>query len=306
LRPSHENRAADGPSLSDPVTCGEDLAFNSRRAMELAPRFCGTCEDHHLLSPVRRLAVDAGNQGVEIDRPRLFEIIAGLINRNGKVDGHSIDIVIAGSVDTALLASCAHAAHAASGGAFSRVRFTVLDLCRTPLELCREFAARHDLPFTTDAVNLLETENVYPADILLNHSLFRYLPFDRHVATLQKLGSWLKPDGRIVFSTSIKPAEHGDTDFARRSGDFDRIRDKVRAGVIQIHEPEEAFYARFRRYLDSHAATEFESSAAVRKLFAAAGMKAESFEELSRSAQLRNGGSAVRRRVVAVIRMGTE
>jgi hypothetical protein len=291
------------PLLSDPITCGEDLAYNARRAMELAPRYCVNCNDHHMLVPAKRLADRPGSSGLNIDRPRVFEIIAGLVRERSGADRPIVDIVIAGSVDTGALATCAHAAWLGAGEAVSRVRFTVLDLCRTPLELCREYAARHDLMVKTEAVDLLEVAGGYPADIVFHHSLFRFLPSGAHVATLRKLAGWLKPGGRIIFSMSLKPPDYKQSDVARRSHRLDLIRQNVESGVIEIDEPREAFFARFQPYAEAavQGKSEFDSPDAVRRLFTAAGMPLLSFEELSRVESLGGGRTIVRQRVLAVV-----
>jgi hypothetical protein len=267
--------------LSDPVSCGEDLAYNARRAMELAPLYCGDCEDYHYLSPARRLAAGPGKAGIEADRPRLFQLIADHVIAQGKVSGEAIDVVIAGSNDTGLLSTCAHAALSATSDASSRVRFTVLDRCQTPLLLCAEYAARHGIVLKADAVDLVETENRYPADILLHHSLLRFLPLDRRVAVLRKFAGWLKPGGRIIFSTSIKPSVLKDAEFSRRARKLELVREKIEAGVLTITEPLEAFNDRVDRLLRSaEGMTEFEDPDMVRELFSTAGMTIISFEEI--------------------------
>jgi hypothetical protein len=294
----------DRPDLGDPATCGEDLSYNARRAMELAPIYCGHCLNYHFLSPAKRVAGGVSRSGVSADRTSMVEIMAGLVTDAGKRDRQAVDVVIAGTVDTGILATCAHATFARARDVSSRVRFTVLDLCRTPLELCREFAVTHGVDLVTDAVDLVETENVYPADVLVHHSLFRYLPADQHVATLRKFVSWLKPGGRLVFSMTIHPRAEMKDDVARRNRRLELIREQVEAGSLAVNEPKEVLYSRFQNYLEltMDEKAEFRSSDAVRRLFAEAGIPVESFDEVFRADVAQEDRPLKQHRVLAVLK----
>jgi SAM-dependent methyltransferase len=271
----------DRPDLFDPATCGEDLSYNARRAMELAPIYCGACLNYHFLSPAKRLAGGAKGYGVKADRTGIVEIIAGLVAEAGMRD-RQVDIVIVGTVDTGILATCAHAAFARARDVSSRVRFTVLDLCPTPLELCKDFAAMHGISLATDAVDLVATEKSYPADIVVHHSLFRFLPAEKHVATLRKFVGWLKPGGRLVFSMTIHPTTDISDDLARRHHRLELIRKQVEAGGLEPSEPREILYSRFKNYLEltTEEKSEFRSSDAVRQLFVDADVPVVSFDEV--------------------------
>ena len=296
---SQPNSDEENLSLSNPATRGEDLAKYGQRTMELAPIYCGDCENLHLLQPSKRAANRAAK--TEVDASYLMDVIGRLVADRGT--SGPIDIVVAGSADTRLLSTCAHAAFVNAREAFSRVQFTVLDRCRTPLEICRVYAEQHGLPLTIDAVDLTETNNSYPADILFQHSLFRFLPRDRHVATLKKFRDWLKPGGRMIFSTSVKPPRSTDRLAAFRSRSFGRLTEKVDAGSINFDEPRENLDIRVGRHLKSADANkaEFENLDMVRQLFASAGMSIESLKEISQIAQLEDGQQVTRERVVAVL-----
>jgi SAM-dependent methyltransferase len=292
------------PDLFDPATCGEDLSYNARRAMELAPVYCGRCLNYHFLSPAKRVAGGSSGYGIKADRSALIEIIAGLLAEAGKRHRQVVDVVVIGTVDTGILAICAHAAFARARDVSSRVRFTVLDLCRTPLELCKEFAVTHGLNLVTDAVDLVETENVYPADIVVHHSLFRYLPADKHVATLRKVVGWLKPGGRLVFSMTINTTTDVADDLARRNRRLDLIRQQVEAGSLAVNEPEAVLYSRFKNYLEltMEEKSEFRSSGAVRQLFVDAGIPVVSFDEVSEADIGQKDRRLAHHRVVAVLK----
>src|SRR5262245_40257846 len=140
--------AAAGAPLSDPHSCGEDLDYNLLRATQIGPTLCGPCADYHVLFPARRLTGRVN--GLETDRPDLIATVGREVAARAAAGRPAIDILIAGSADTGVLATCAHAAFAAAPDAIASVRFTVLDLCGTPLELCRDFAARHRLTFARE------------------------------------------------------------------------------------------------------------------------------------------------------------
>jgi hypothetical protein len=295
----------DCDNLSDPATCGEDLAYNAKRAMELAPNYCGRCEDYHFLAPIRRFANEGDGSGIGGDRQRLIRLVSGCIEQ-AESNKQAIDVVVAGAVDTGTLATCAHAASTRTVETFSRVRYTVLDICRTPLELCREYALRHNLRLTTQLVDLVESDDVYQADVLLHHSLFRFLDPDSHVATLRKLSRWLKPGGRMIFSMSIDSTASDDLNEAYRRSNVERIWKSIESGTVEINEPENIFRSRIQSYLDRNRrnAAGFRNSRMLREMIEAAGIPILSFEEKSRLISLVDGATAPRLRVLAVLGTG--
>ena len=129
-----------------------------------------------------------------------------------------LDIVIAGSADTGAPATVAHAVALLGDEALQRCRFTVLDLCPTPLLLCKHFAQEHGLDFAYEAVDLTAPGKTFPADIIVMHSVFRLIQSRLQPAVLEELGSWLKPGGSMVFSNRIKSASSEETqaDLATR------------------------------------------------------------------------------------------
>jgi hypothetical protein len=286
------------PALADPTSCGEDIARNAELVFELAPRLCRGCEDYHLLVPLRRMANRFS--GVSVDRPKMIDIVKQLAASRG--DG-PIDVLIVGSADSGLLATCAHAAQRAGEGTLRRTRFTILDRCETPLELCRDFARRHDLALTTEAVDLVTTTRVHAADIIVHHSLFNHLPPESRVDVLRKLGWWLKPGGRIVFASSINSSAERKYGRSRRTEVNDLVLSMIESGAIRPPESKGRLQARLGNNLDriERLHPDDYSTDQLRDLFVAAGLHVASFERIVREIAMPSGRSFVRERVMAVL-----
>jgi hypothetical protein len=291
--------------LGDPVTCGEDLAHNLLRATEIAPTLCGACVDYHILFAARRLTGRVSGQ--ETDRPCLGAAVGREIAVRAAAHSEAIDVVIAGSADTGVLATCAHATFTTAPQALSLVRFAVLDLCDTPLELCRDYARRHGLTFTPERVDLAATDRPFSADTIVHHSVLRFVAPDLHVSLLRKLRGWLKPNGRIVFSSTLTPPEE---QGAKRSHDRDvdaAIRAMIDDGSMSVSEPRAAFLARLDRgredrdKRDRRGTARFASVEQLRELFGAAGLSIVSQQIVSGATRVAGSEPFSRRRLLAVL-----
>jgi SAM-dependent methyltransferase len=200
------------------------------------------------------------------------------------------------------LATAAHAALRVGAETLARVRFTVLDRCPTPLQLCREYAARHGLTLNTEALDLVPTNRVFPADIVVHHNMIRFLPADSQQAVLRKIGQWLKVGGHIVFSSSLNPNDGKEPPRANRVVMNELIRSLVEAGAIEVGEPRELFYARLDRHLEMvrPGSSRFTSADRVRELFLQAGLSILSLETASPTIPLANGQVVSRQRLLAI------
>jgi hypothetical protein len=286
------------PDLGDPATCGEDLLHNAQRAIDLARRLCRDCADYHVLFPLRRAT--GGVFGVDRDRPKMTEIVGQLVAT--RTSG-PIDILIVGAADSGILATCAHAARQVGGDALRRARFTVIDRCETPLELCRDFARRHGLLLHAEAADLTQTPSNHTADVIVHHSLLRFLPPAARCAALRKLAQWLKPDGRLVFFMGAQSRSTVEQGTRRRAEVGALVRALVDSGRIRLSEPVAAFQARLDADLERNTRRQIDSSSPddLRELFAAAGLQVASFEQLSREMVMPSGRSYARERIVAVL-----
>jgi hypothetical protein len=175
----------------------EDLEANLRLAEALAPTYCAGCSGYHLARVRRRLKSPAPDA---LDRSEMVQVLRDWLAAHRASPAEPVDILIAGSADTNLLATCAEAASDAEG-----VRYTVVDRCRTPLALCEAFARQHRLEVQTRQFDMGAPDEAFAADVIVVHSLLRFLPGSAHLAAMVALRRWLKPGGAIVFSHRLMP-----------------------------------------------------------------------------------------------------
>jgi 2-polyprenyl-3-methyl-5-hydroxy-6-metoxy-1,4-benzoquinol methylase len=110
-------------------------------------------------------------------------------------------ILIAGSADTGLLALVARA------GANHGAEIAVLDICKTPVELCRRLASQWSMQIETRQQDLLELEDRRKFDLVLVHGTLHFISADSRIDALTRIHRALRPEGRLVlmFNTS-KPS----------------------------------------------------------------------------------------------------
>jgi SAM-dependent methyltransferase len=226
-----------------------------------------------------------------------------LLTESAAANDRRIDIVVAGAADTGILAICAHAANRFLREASHRVRFTVLDQCKTPLALCADYAMRNDIELDAHAVDLVSTAIARSADVVVLHSLFCYIRPESHESVLRKLASWLKPEGRIVFSTEIRSANDEGTGKERRHQRIAEIKAGVEAGGFTVNEPMDVFYARLEnaKKREKSRIFDFENAAQVHELFRRAGLLILSSDQIVKSTDLASGNASRRERIVAVL-----
>ncbi|MEX2276434.1 MAG: class I SAM-dependent methyltransferase [Cucumibacter sp.] len=254
----------------------EDLSLNLERVGEIARRLCVDCADYHVVGVANRAT--QLHASIDGDRTEYIELVARTLS--GRASNFDrLDVLIAGALDTGLLATAARGAEAAGSDILARTRFKVIDRCGTPLELCRLYGERNGVAVTVGRVDVIAPTENLTADLICVHSLFRFLPPPTHVDVLKRFASWLKPGGRIVFSISIvrpdSPAR-----LAGALGRIETMREAARAGRLKLSEPVIDFLARLdRREPRGQKAGDFGSVAALEALFAASGLTAvETFE----------------------------
>ncbi len=187
----------------------ERLGDLAARAYELSSRLCGSCRDLHALWPYIRLS--RSSTGLEDEGSKLElalrTLIAGGLRR----------VLIAGSADTGLLALVARA------GADHGVHVTVLDICESPLELCRQLASQWPRPLQIETLrqDLRELHVQQQFDLILVHGTLHFIAADGRLDALARILDALHPDGRVVllFNTS-KPStididDNFHTDYAK-------------------------------------------------------------------------------------------
>ena len=131
-------------------------------AYALATQRCGVCANLHALWPYLRIAriVSGVEGGDSILAAEISEICA-----TGPKD-----VLIAGAADTGIL----NLAAKTSGG--RAASFVVIDLCDTPLELCRKFATRCNLRLKTEVQDVADIRFRARFDLIIAHSLLQFIP----------------------------------------------------------------------------------------------------------------------------------
>ena len=290
---------ASATRLGDPETCGENLRQNLKRIFEISAEHCVDCADYHVGKAAMRLT---GRTAWEVGaRPYLIETLGKLLDEAARREGGPIDVVVVACADTAVLSACTHVAWLAGGPTLTRTRFTVLDRCRSPLELCKVFGASHGLDLRTEVVELARTTATFPADIIVVHNLLAFVRERDHLPILRNLAGWLKPQGRLLMWLPLFPGDDHQKARLREQQRNAGIRAQIEAGEIEIEEPLSAFLARLDRGIDGERPGEraYPHTASVERLFGAAGLQVSALDEIAPF-----GGTLMKLRIVAGNRGG--
>lgn len=285
------------PGLTDADTFGEDLDFNLRVVSELAERYCVSCQGYHVLYAAKRLMPRA--RIIEIDRKEMAATARTVAEKQLASSGSDLEVIIAGAADTGLLATAVHGIALIGKSALARSRFTVLDRCRTPLELCRHFGQRHALKIETEVVDLVVDRERRKADLILAHSLLRYIPREAHVDVLRKFGQWLRPAGHMIFSTRLESDAKGEV-FEREQRDIgDDVLRRIRDGQLEIGGSVETYAAKLGNR-SFQAIAGYEDLTGLQVLFDLAQMPVVS-TQIIQGEVLRSGKRTTRRRAIIVL-----
>ncbi len=271
-------RTIDEASLPDRYP--EDPVGNFLMVADLAPRLCQGCATYHLQYTARRACRYTTGDGAvnALDRSEMVALLAELFARRAETDASPIHVVLGGSADTGLLATVVRGADEAGRGVLARARLSVLDRCPTPLVLCAAFGKRHGLDVEIQTADFLSQDKPAPADIVVIHSVFRFIPHSHHRLLLERLMAWLKPDGKLVFSMSF--GLRGGGRGARAIEAFkDLFRAEVAAGRIPYKGSVDAFIAGLGPLVARDGdLVELEP---IRALFASSGVRVESWREIA-------------------------
>lgn len=246
----------------------EDLRQLAAEAFDLSSRLCGSCRDLHALWPYIRLS--RTSTGIEDQASNLEAQLGDLFSRGLR------DILIAGSADSGLLALVARV------GARHAPRIVVLDICETPLELCRRFANQWSLSIETLRQDLLDLDVERRFDIVLVHGTLQFIAANRRVEALARIRRAIRPGGRLVllFNTShpvaAEDAEQIRADYANSVVDELR-RLNVSLPVTEVAMRERLYAHARRRELREGAFAERED---VERALHAVGFKVDSCAEV--------------------------
>ena len=168
----------------------ERLGEIAAEAYAVAGRFCGSCRNLHALWPYIRLS--RSSTGLERSGSVLETALRAFIT------GGLRKILIAGAADTGLLSLVLRAADDFD------VDVTVLDVCASPLELCRRLAGQWSIPVRTVKQDLADLDERQAFDLVLVHGTLHFIAGEKRLNVLARIHRGLRPNGRLVllFNTS--------------------------------------------------------------------------------------------------------
>ncbi len=156
------------------------------------------------------------------------------------------------------------------------VAITVLDICETPLALCRWYAARARLALRTHRGDVLEFAADGCFDLVCTHAFFgRFAPAERDLLC-KRWHALLAPAGRLVTVNRLRPDASGQQirfddaqapDFAHRVMDAFRVCD--RKLIVNGEELERAVYA----YAGQHRSWPVADTGEIRRALLAGGFR---------------------------------
>jgi hypothetical protein len=206
----------------------EDLPALAHRSFELAQTFCGDCRDYHASWGYVRAA--GLRKGATAELAVLKGSLAGLAD--------PMRVLIAGSADTGQLAALANAL---SG---RRFQITLVDLCETPLALCREFATQHSIDFAAYQRDIAAAADLGPFDAVLFHNFLSFLTARRRNAMLIALRPALAARGRLVIVQRVAAQEKAYAKPIDGVAVASEVIRNLRAAGISLPEEESRFAAR--------------------------------------------------------------
>ena len=185
-------------------------------------------------------------------------------------------MLIAGSADSGILALVARAA--ADRGA----NIAVLDICETPLELSRRFAARWSLPIETIRQDLRDLQIERRFDIVLVHGTLHFISADRRLDVLKRLQRAIRPGGRLVLLFNTGHAVAAGLARESRTGYANWVADELNRLNVSLPESEAAFRARLEGHSRRREAREgaFAEPGEVEALLKAAGFNVDHCSEI--------------------------
>lgn len=181
----------------------EPLSDSAPIARETASRLCRaepatgeTCAWYHGVWQYFRLLDLVTAPDAHAD---FYADVLGAFARVGKCKR----ILISGNADYGLLAVVLAACRSQN----ITPDVTVVDLCETPLQLCRWYGNRLSLTVETCASDILEFEASEPFDMICAHSFLGYFTPQKIHCLLEKWRGLLRPGGRIIGVHRIRDSD---------------------------------------------------------------------------------------------------
>lgn len=110
------------------------------------------------------------------------------------------EILISGSADYTLLAYLIKT----FGEKNKNLKVTVLDICSTPLFLCKWYAEKMSFPINAVAGDILTYRFNQPFDLIVADGFLTQFPIDLKEGIVRKWAAGLRPGGRLVTTMRVK------------------------------------------------------------------------------------------------------
>jgi hypothetical protein len=264
----------------------ENLLGNLACVSAIALEHCGDCIDYHVGFVARRLAKESGSAAGF--GGTFLEMAAGYLRTHAGRTG-PVDVLVTGAADSGVAAVAVKAAAEAGAEVLSRLRLTVTDLCRTPLELTRRYAEQVGIEIDVAALDLTAPEKDFQADLILVDCVLRHIPYEHHTPILRRIASWLKPNGAILFFQPVGPKDMA-SQLRQRLGEEEALERVLE--TLPLSEPLPDLMERLRRERTvKHHIAEYETQDAVDRLYTEAGLTV--VERRSKTRRFGNEGMRV-------------
>jgi hypothetical protein len=211
----------------------EDLPAQARRALAVGRTLC-TCDGHyHTLWGTLRAS--GGSSGLKSEEPLLASLIKPYVRDGARV-------MIAGAADPGVLC--------AIGRIYDPLMpvLTVVDRCKAPLELVRQFAATRDLACQMLNLDLLDLDGREQWDQIVLHYTPDFVDPPLHDRLFQALASSLTRAGTVVCAAMTATGVIGEREHELGGVYHDHALRKVMNGPMADIAASDAFRAMLRAY----------------------------------------------------------
>ena len=172
----------------------EPLAESAPLARQLAKQHCQGCDWYHGAWQYLRLA--GVTASFDACKPFLQRVLSDLAARSGFER-----ILISGSADYAMLATIL----GAWNGAAREPTVSMVDLCRTPLELNAWYATRRCFPLSVYHADIREFRADETFDLVCTHSFLGLFDAVGRQRVVESWGRCLRPGGVVVTTQRVRP-----------------------------------------------------------------------------------------------------
>ena len=248
----------------------EPLAESAPVSRRLAQEHCRprpgggeTCAWYHGFWQYLRLMGLAKTSGGQATF--LFETLRGLARA-----GESPKVLVSGSADYSMPA---HAlwAYRTEG---ARLQLAVVDLCETPLALCRWYAERQGAEMATHCRDVRDHEPSTPVDVVFTNSFLGNFDPDGRSRLFAGWRRQLRPGGKLLFTNRLRPgapetALSFDDEQARRFAEAAGQEAQARRATLDL-DPDEVV-RRARAYAERFRSFPVRSVDEIRRLLTDAG-----------------------------------